>query len=390
MFQCNRCLAPLQVYQGRPVKVCDRCGAIQADVARPQVIAAPARGKSPVAIIVLAGVILLALVGGLVGVVMMRRGRIADGGSSGTWGGAVTSPGGGQGETGVAYWDDAQRIIKDRVLRELGPGAGVTEVLIYREYAFVEVQGDGERVKYELRDGGFKRSDTGVSPPRSPRDRDQDPRVKLADVDFQRVPAIVKEAQARVGGRADDHVHVRLARHLPFIADPLWSVYIGGGNAEFDLSGKLVGGRTAQGVELEKQIVNYFADASSVRTELVKRFGPDVQLTELVLYPTYSIMEVRDPKQPENVDRYTLRPGGMSPGDPMRNSRQGWDATAFRLDSVNLALVPRLAGEAKSKLRGDVTHIILEKKGIRVYVSDSRNSGYVSFHPDGRLIRVMD
>lgn len=412
MYQCNRCLAPLRVHQGRPVRVCDRCGAIQTDAGPPPGSPppgpgafspgpgafspgpgafSPARRKSPALMIVLAAVVLALLVAGFAGAVLMRRKTIASSGpGSALTGGVFTGPpGGATNRGGAPVWDDAQAV-KDRVLRELGPGASVTEVLLYREYAFVEVQGDGERIRYELRDGVFKRSNTGVTIPAIPGRRPVDARIKLADVDFQRVPAIVKEAQARVGGRPDDHVHVRLARQLPFIADPLWTVHIGHGNAEFDLEGKLVGGRTAQGAELDKQVANYFADASPVRAGLVRRFGPDVQLVDLTLYSTYAIMEVRDPAQPDNVDRYTLRPAGMSPGDPMQNTRGGWDAKAFRLSSIDFALVPRLAADAKGRLRGDVTHIIVEKGKIRVYVRDERNSGYVSYHLDGRLDRVMD
>jgi hypothetical protein len=111
MHKCNRCFAPLQVYQGRPVKICDRCGAIQADVALPQPFPAPARGKSPAALIVLAGVIFVVLVAALAVVLATRSGKITEGGAPVTGSGTVASPGGDQGERPAAYLDDAQRLI---------------------------------------------------------------------------------------------------------------------------------------------------------------------------------------------------------------------------------------------------------------------------------------
>lgn len=398
MYQCQRCLAPLRMDQGRPVQVCDRCGAPQPFASPPQRFAPPppfasprAPRTSPLPWILLVVVVLTLLGGGLVAAVLLRQRPVAGDGDAANGGpgqgrdvaGAGDSPG------GPALWDDAASV-KEKIGRQLGRSADVTEVLLYRDYAFVEVQEGGQRVRHELRGGTFKRSGSSPSPPRSPRDRPEEAIIKLDDVDFGRVSAMVKEAQARVGAAPGEHIHVRLARHLPFLSDALWSVYLGQGSAEFDLSGKLVGGRTAAGVDLEKELVHYFDDPSPVRAALVRRFGAEVELIELVLYSTYAIGEVRDPRQKDNVDRYTIRPGGMSPGDPMRNARSGWDKAAFRLDTMNFALYPKLAADARGKLRGEVTHIILEKGKIRVYVSDARNSGYVSYHADGRLDRVVD
>jgi hypothetical protein len=384
--QCNRCLAPLRVYQGQPVRVCDRCGAIQTGFAPPQVVAPRAAKAPPVLMILLVVTVLGVLAAGLVAAVVLRRGAIESAGPGGLPGVGVP---GAPGTSGAPLWDNAQAV-KDPITRQLGAGAKVTEVLLYRDYAFVQVQEGAQQARYELRDGAFKKSDFGVAMPRMPGERPDDAVLPLSDIDFRRVAAMVKEAQTRVGSRVDEHVHVRLARHLPFVADPLWSIYLGQGNAEFNLEGKLVGGRTAQGADLEKELVNYFADASPVRAALVRRFGAEVELVDFTVYSTYAIAEVRDPRQRDNVDRFTIRPSGISPGDPQRNARNGWDAAAYRLDKLDFALLPRLATDAKAKLRGEVTHIIIEKTKWRIYVSDARNSGYVSYHSDGRLDRVVD
>lgn len=394
MYKCNRCLAPLRIHQGQPIRVCDHCGAIQPSFGQgpggplPGPPGAGARRGNPAILMMLVGAVLALLVAGAVWLVLSRQGAVSGTSPPGdSPHGLVPLPGQGNGSSGVAYWDDAPRI-KSLILAQVGPGGRVTEVLLYRDYAFFEVEDGALSSRYEIRDGTVKRAGDGRSP--SGRDKPGQAVLPLGDIDFALVPGMVKEAIARVQPPAGEHIHVRLARHLPFVADPSWSVYLGSGNAEFNLQGKLTGGRTSRGADLEKEIVNYFNDPSPVRAALVRRFGEQVELTGLVLYPTYASVEVRDPQQRENVDRYTLRPAGLSPGDPMQNARGGWDRSAFRLDRLDLGLIPKVGADAKGRLRGDVTHVIIEKDEMRVYVRDERNSGYVSYHHDGRMKRVVD
>ncbi|MBK8259486.1 MAG: hypothetical protein IPK82_43370 [Polyangiaceae bacterium] len=343
------------------------------------------RQKSPVVWIVASVSIALLLVAGLTAAVFVR----ARSGPSTGPGNSFVVPGNVGTPSGTPLWQTPQ-VLKDAALAKLGAEARVTEVLLYNEYAFVDAETATGPARFEFRNGVFKQADGWTPSPRSPSEKPGEAIIFLSKVDFSKVPAMVSDARQRTGTGPSEHVHIRLARHLPFVADPTWSVYLGQSNAEFDMDGKLVGGRTAQGVDLEKQIVNYFADPNPVRAKLMSRFGNDVQIIELVLYDSYSIAEVRDPAQPDNVDRYTIRPAGISPGDPMRSQRGGWDRNAFRLDSLNFGIFPRLAEDAKGRLKGKVSHVIVERDKVRVYVSDERNSGYVSYHKDGRLDRVVD
>ncbi|MEZ4294642.1 MAG: hypothetical protein R3B70_06675 [Polyangiaceae bacterium] len=394
MPQCYRCLAPLAAHQGRPVSVCDRCGAIQTG-ASPRVNTSaptggpagfgPARRPSSAAPwVLLVGVLIAALAAGLVSLVVLRQRSIEAPG-----GGVVNGAGAGPavGGSSVETWEDAARV-KDSLVQYLGPGARVTEMLFYRDYVIVSAEEGEKTVHCQLRGGAWSRDDRMASP-RSPLDKPGEAVLPLSDVDFSVVSAIVKEARERVQPASGEQTYVRLARHMPFVAEPLWTVYLGHGYADFNLRGKLVAGRTARGEDLEKQLANYFADATAVRDTLSRRFGPEVELTELALYSTYSIAVVRDPQQPENLDRYTIRPAGMSPGDPTRSPR-GPSSSLFRMSALDFALIPRLAADANGRLRGAVTHILISKRGISVYVSDPRNSGYVLYGLDGSLKRVYD
>ena len=154
---------------------------------------------------------------------------------------------------------------------------------------------------------------------------------------------------------------------------------------------------TAQGPEGD-----YFAGAVEVQKAIAARFTAKADLLELVLYPGYAIFQLRDPVKRENVDRYTLRPTGMGEPDPERLSssdKKELDQSTFALSDVDFVLVPKLVADAQKHLNfenGKVTHVIIDKffpfrraLGFRVYVSSERDSGYVNYDAQGKLIKVQ-
>jgi hypothetical protein len=147
---------------------------------------------------------------------------------------------------------------------------------------------------------------------------------------------------------------------------------------------------------------DYFADAPAVQTAIADRFTSRAELRELVLYPGQAIFELRDAVARDNVDRYILRPTGLSEPDPERLSsrdKKELDAAVFPLSDVDFKLVPELVADAQKKLdydNGKVTHVIIDKffpfrkaLGFRVYVSSERDSGYVNYDARGKLIKVV-
>jgi hypothetical protein len=147
---------------------------------------------------------------------------------------------------------------------------------------------------------------------------------------------------------------------------------------------------------------DYFADAPAVQTAIADRFTSRAELRELVLYPGQAIFELRDAVERDNVDRYILRPTGLSEPDPERLSsrdKKELDAAVFPLSDVDFKLVPELVADAQKKLdydNGKVTHVIIDKffpfrkaLGFRVYVSSERDSGYVNYDARGKLIKVV-
>jgi DNA-directed RNA polymerase subunit RPC12/RpoP len=156
-----------------------------------------------------------------------------------------------------------------------------------------------------------------------------------------------------------------------------------------------------QPMQPELPQVTPFTNPEGVRKIIADGLGEDVELLDLVLYETYAIFQARDPKKPDNVDRYTVRNGELGAPSPVQLSSQdkaGLKARAFKLKDTNLQLATKLVQDAQARLSiedAKVSHVMLRSnlpfsKDVvwRVYASSARESGSVEYKLDGTMRRV--
>jgi hypothetical protein len=129
--------------------------------------------------------------------------------------------------------------------------------------------------------------------------------------------------------------------------------------------------------------------------------GGQLLLTQLALYPTYAIAEARNPRRPQDVDRYVFRAGVVDPSSPvMIVGTRDLDAETFTREEVAFARVPALVRGAPAQsgiADARVTHVIIERDTvfaagavvIRVYAGTAHRSGYVEYDAAGRLRKVV-
>lgn len=99
-----------------------------------------------------------------------------------------------------------------------------------------------------------------------------------------------------------------------------------------------------------------FEDAGEIRTfveALTAAVGSDnPNILKMSLYDQYAMVEVQDPKKPENIDGYTWRDGKLSPPNPVKIIGNGKiEDNVFALKDVNLDGLPDLTKEVMNKLK---------------------------------------
>jgi hypothetical protein len=151
---------------------------------------------------------------------------------------------------------------------------------------------------------------------------------------------------------------------------------------------------------------NYFNDASGIAGQVKAKLGPRVALKRLVVYDEYVIFTAQDPRQPDNLDTYTLRGGAVGEGRPetVTGDRGKLEAELFPLDDVPFGSLATLGRDAVARLQaagvagGKLSHIIVERedfgRGPRVVVrpyasSERRGGGFVEYDARGNLKRVV-
>ena len=147
--------------------------------------------------------------------------------------------------------------------------------------------------------------------------------------------------------------------------------------------------------------VDFFADASAVPGAFQSALGAPPKAMRLVIYSGYAILKAQDPRNPQNVDTYTLRDGKVGEPSPERlvgREKANLQAHLFELASVDFGLVPKLVADARARLGfqdAKASHVILERDlpsspnvRWRVYVSSPRDSGNVEYEAGGAMKRV--
>ncbi len=130
------------------------------------------------------------------------------------------------------------------------------------------------------------------------------------------------------------------------------------------------------------------------------KFGENVRVIQVTIYPDRGNVRVQDPAHLENLDdwQWTAKEG-LHGSRPVHTSRS--DATAsklFGVGEVRWDKLPELARTALTRLAlpdAAVTHAIVDRKfdgavGIRIYVDGPRRGGYLEATADGRVLKVEE
>jgi hypothetical protein len=101
------------------------------------------------------------------------------------------------------------------------------------------------------------------------------------------------------------------------------------------------------------------------------RFGKGLRIRTLTIEPASADVEVQDPAQPENLDRYPFEDGVLGTPEPVpagRNRRER-EARLFPFLEVDLSLVPRLLADARRRAETQ------EPRVIQVVIERSQSYG---------------
>ncbi|VAZ81315.1 hypothetical protein LAUMK42_00116 [Mycobacterium persicum] len=129
-----------------------------------------------------------------------------------------------------------------------------------------------------------------------------------------------------------------------------------------------------------------------------KRFG-DTMGYRLVIYPTYAVLDRKDPADDRRVLSYTYR-GGW--GDPTSSAKSGTDGSPVDLGKFDVKAtvgIMRGAAETLGMKQSDVTNMYLVidpaedpttpgALSLSVYVSSDYGGGYIVFAGDGTVKQV--
>jgi hypothetical protein len=151
--------------------------------------------------------------------------------------------------------------------------------------------------------------------------------------------------------------------------------------------------------------VDNFADPRPVRARLESKLGKPVRLLNLGIRSGSVTAEVQDPQVPEHIDEYTVSPHNISGPRPVRLFGKRAKAEAltkqtFDFAELDLGAIPKMVGEAPGRLGiadGKVTHVTCRRAlpfssevRCNVYVSGSRDGGFIIHDGKGAVVRVVD
>lgn len=125
----------------------------------------------------------------------------------------------------------------------------------------------------------------------------------------------------------------------------------------------------------------------------------DLRMVSASLYPTYASFSAQDPAIPGNIDNFTWRAGTVGDAMPVQLIGDGdLEESLFgagEIDWNGVATLVAEAPEAVSVEGGEVTHVMIDRAlpfssqiRVRVFVSGSRDSGYVDGAADGTMISI--
>jgi hypothetical protein len=150
--------------------------------------------------------------------------------------------------------------------------------------------------------------------------------------------------------------------------------------------------------------VDLFADATKPFEVYAGIYdGQPVKVLEILLYPDWSDIQVESQTDPGYPDEYTWRGGdGVSgPEEPVAVivEPEEMPEHVFDLTEIDPSKIPGMVEQAKAQFPGEeveISHIIIERflpfdtrVLVLVYFEAGRQSGYITFTPDGGLVEVV-
>ncbi|MEQ1762270.1 MAG: hypothetical protein ABL984_03890 [Pyrinomonadaceae bacterium] len=125
----------------------------------------------------------------------------------------------------------------------------------------------------------------------------------------------------------------------------------------------------------------------------------DPKVLDLLVYDSYIMVKVQDPKKPENIDGYTYKAGSLGSPAPVKIIGNGKiEDNIFPLSEVNLAALPKLTEEIMGKLKdiegGTMVGYSIDRGlpfnkeiGIDPLVNSTRKSITADADKSGKLVK---
>ena len=125
----------------------------------------------------------------------------------------------------------------------------------------------------------------------------------------------------------------------------------------------------------------------------------DPKVLDLLVYDSYIMVKVQDPKKPENIDGYTYKEGSLGSPAPVKIMGNGKiEDNVFPLSEVNLAALPKLTEEIMGKLKdiegGTMVGYSIDRGlpfdkdiGIMPLVNSTRKSISADADRNGKLVK---
>jgi hypothetical protein len=143
------------------------------------------------------------------------------------------------------------------------------------------------------------------------------------------------------------------------------------------------------------------AQAGSMIADVAAARGADpLRILQVVIYPTYAFAQVQDPSELTYVDEFPWRDGRVGDSEPVRLVGDGdLESNLFSSTDVAWDVIPATVASAAEQAAirdGEITHVIVERDlpfkpdiVLRVYVNSPRESAYVEFDSQGKVLEVV-
>jgi hypothetical protein len=275
------------------------------------------------------------------------------------------------------HWKDGEAagaLLEDK----FGKDARYLHIYLQQRYMYVKVlESKSKVVARRVRGRELdKREPVRIGKDEQP-DKDA---FQLKDVDLRKVKKITKHARKRAAG--GKLVGLTLERNRPHQADLLWKVALDvAGTTQLHYYG-------LDGKPLAESEVDFTtATPSDLGKQLSKKLGFKPKVTAIYINANSVMLTVVTEKNPRDTDRYRFTNDGVMSG-ATPNSNDGdaaaLAATAFSLDDVSWAALPKMSANALKRFDGKLQAVQLSKRhgtlSYRIGIKNERGAyRYVAY-----------